>query len=114
MRFIAKLLLGVVILLAAVFAVANRGEITLSFSPLPFELAMPVYAAILGAFAVGLVVGTALAVIGRERMRLRARAGEQRARTLEAELASDKAPPRATAAGALLPAGPARTRLSDD
>jgi len=113
-RVIAKILLGVVILLAAVFAVANRGQITLSFSPLPFELAMPVYAAVLGAFAIGLMVGTALAVIGRERMRLRARAGEQRARTLEAELSGDKTPPRAPATATLLPAGPARARLNDD
>jgi len=113
-KVIAKILLGVVILLAAVFAVSNREDVTLSFSPLPFELTMPVYAAILGAFAVGLVVGTALAVIGRERMCLRARAGEQRARSLEAELTGEKAPKRPVTTGALLPAGPARARLNDD
>jgi len=110
-RLVAKILLGIVILLAAVFAVANRGVVTISFSPLPFELPMPLYAAVLGAFAVGLVVGTALAVIGRERMRLRARAGEQRARSAEARLAREPAPP---AAGPLVPAIPARARLSDD
>jgi len=112
-KFIARLLLLVVTLLVAVFAVANRGAITLSFSPLPFDLAMPVYAAILGAFAIGLVVGTALALVGRERMRLRARAGEQRARTAETRLARKPTPPPAATAG-LLPAGPARARLDDD
>ena len=111
MRFIAKILIGIVVLLAALFAVANRGDVTISFSPLPFEMPMPLYAAVLGAFGVGLVVGTALALIGRERMRLRARAGEQRARTAEARLASEHAPP---AAGPLVPAIPARARLSDD
>lgn len=111
MRLIAKILLGIVILLAAVFAVANRNTVTVSFSPLPFELSLPLYAAVLGAFAVGLVVGTALAVIGRERMRLRARAGEQRARAAEARLAREDAPP---AGGPLVPAIPARARLSDD
>lgn len=45
-KFIVKFLLLAVILLVAVFAVANRDTITISFSPLPFDLAMPVYAAI--------------------------------------------------------------------
>jgi uncharacterized integral membrane protein len=108
-RTIAKILLGIVILLVAVFAIANRGDITLSFSPLPFAFTMPVYAAILGAFAIGLVVGTALALIGRERMRLRARAGEHRARAAETKLAGEQPPP-----GAPLPAVPSRARLNDD
>lgn len=113
MKIIARFLLLAVTLLVAVFAVANRDTITLSFSPLPFDLAMPVYAAILGAFAIGLVVGTALALVGRERMRRRARAGEQRARSAESRLASPPAPAGAATAG-LLPAGPARARLDDD
>lgn len=113
MRLVAKALLAIVILLVAVFAIANRGTVTLSFSPLPFEWTVPLYAAILGAFAIGLIVGTALAVIGRERMRLRARAGEQRARSLEARLQRESATPAAHT-GPLLPAGPARTRLGDD
>ncbi len=113
MKFIARLLLLVVILLVAVFAVANRDTITLSFSPLPFDLAMPVYAAILGALAIGLVVGTALALVGRERMRLRARAGEQRAKSAESKLARKPTPAGAATAG-LLPAGPARARMGDD
>jgi len=113
MKHVAKFLLGVVILLLALFAVANRGDVTLSLSPLPFELAMPVYAAILGAFALGLVIGTALAVIGRERMRLRARAGEQRARTLETKLAHEH-PPVTVGSGTLLPASAGRARFGDD
>jgi len=112
-KFIAKVLLAIVTLLVAVFAVANRGAISISFSPLPFDLAIPVYAAVLGAFAIGLVVGTALALIGRERMRARARAGEQRARSAETRLARAPAPNGAAAAG-LLPAGPDRARLDDD
>lgn len=114
MKLIAKILIGIVVLLAAVFAVANRGTVTISFSPLPFEIPLPVYAAVLGAFAVGLLVGTAFAVIGRERMRFRARAGEHRARTLEETLKREHAQPPAATPGALVPAGPARTRLSDD
>jgi putative membrane protein len=42
--------------LAGAFAAANPQAVTLHLWPLPFELEMPVYAAVLGALGLGLVV----------------------------------------------------------
>ncbi len=42
--------------LAGAFAAANPQAVTLRLWPLPFELEMPVYAAVLGALGLGLVV----------------------------------------------------------
>lgn len=44
-------------LLAIVLAVANRGRVTLSFDPLPFELELPLYVIMLASIFIGIVIG---------------------------------------------------------
>ena len=86
MKLIARILFGLLAVVAVVFALANRGMVTVDLWPLPTEdVTLPLYMAILGAVAVGLVIGIAAAMPARERMRRRARAGERRAATAERE-----------------------------
>lgn len=100
MRFVARILLGLLAVLAVVFALANREVVTVNLWPLPFDKTMPLYIAVLGAVALGLILGAAAAWPARERMRRRARAGERRAaaleRAAEAPMAPAKPPAPAT------------------
>ena len=54
-------------------AVANRGAVTLSLSPLPVEIIAPLYGLLLGALLLGLLVGGFVVWSGRLRRGLRAR-----------------------------------------
>ncbi len=101
MKFVARILLGVVAVVAVVFALANRDVVTVNLWPLPFDKPMPLYIAILGAVALGLILGAAASWPARERMRRRARAGERRAAALERAAAAAKGPanPPAPVAG---------------
>ncbi len=66
-----------------VFAVANRHALTLNLWPLPLEIDLPVYIALLGALAVGMVIGGSAQWISDGKWRRRARAGRRRASALE-------------------------------
>jgi uncharacterized integral membrane protein len=78
------MLFGLLAVIAVVFALANRGKVTVNLWPLPIDdVTLPLYFAILGAMALGLVLGVAAAWPARERMRRRARVGERRAATAE-------------------------------
>ncbi len=100
MKFVARILLGLLCALAVVFALANREVVTVNLWPLPFDKPMPLYIAILGAVALGLILGAAAAWPAREKMRRRARAGERRAAALErAAAAKGPANPPAPVAG---------------
>ena len=114
MKLVARILLGVLAVLAVVFALANREVVTVNLWPLPFDKPMPLYGAILGAVALGLVLGAAASWPARERMRRRARAGERRAAVLErAAAAAPKEPanPPAPVAG---PRGGWRAAMDDE
>lgn len=56
MRYLFWIIALPILALAGAFAAANHGPITLSLWPFPYEMAMPVYVAVLGAFALGFVV----------------------------------------------------------
>ena len=100
MKYVARILLGLLAALAVVFALANRAVVTVNLWPLPFDMPMPLYIAILGAVALGLILGAAASWPARERMRRRARAGERRAAALErAAAAKGPAKPPAPVAG---------------
>jgi hypothetical protein len=91
--------------LAGAFAAANHEPLTLKLWPFPFEAQVPVYAAVLGAFFLGLVVaalwfwtaglGNRLA---RRRLARHERALEQETARLKRELAETSRVPRATTA----------------
>lgn len=65
-------------LAVVVFALANRQPVTLDLWPLPFAVDLPVYLAMLGALALGLLVGTSVQrVSGAGRRRRAARVRER-------------------------------------
>jgi len=71
---------------AVAFAVANRQPVELDLWPLPITLGLAVYLAVLGALAIGLILGL---LIGRAtaggRSAARVRAAEAKTREVEAE-----------------------------
>ncbi len=70
-----------------VFAIANRGTVTVSLDPFPVAFAAPLYLVALGAAFIG-IVGTGLGVARAGwRARQRARKAEKRAAHAEGELA---------------------------
>ena len=75
------------------FAVANRGDVTVSFDPLPFAPDLPLYAVAFAGLALGFVVGAAAAWLGGRRTRRDARASRRKAVTLERDLARRDAGP---------------------
>lgn len=117
MKPVGKLILVLIAIAAAMFAVANRSPIMVSLWPLPFDVTLPLYLAVLGALAAGLVVGAVLSWPGRQRLRWRARASDKRAARLAggARPAVDISSPD-SAAQAAVGASPAlpRPRRSGD
>lgn len=87
--------------LAIIFAVSNRGAVLVDLWPLPWEVMLPLYLLVLGALAVGLVVGALIAWISAGSTRARARREHRRANRLEMELEETRqgdsaaAPPKA-------------------
>ena len=69
-----------------VFAVANRHALTLNLWPLPLEIDLPVYIAVLGALAVGMAIGGSAQWISDGKWRRRARADKRKASALERQL----------------------------
>ena len=99
-RLILSIILAIAIVLIATFAVENRAPVTVDFWPLPWQVHPPLYLAVLGAGALGLIVGAALCGTARLRLWLRARASESRAERLaRAAATAEKSSPPA-------PAGP--------
>ncbi|MFM2129961.1 MAG: hypothetical protein RL477_1507 [Pseudomonadota bacterium] len=58
MRFLFWIIALPVLALAGAFAAANPGPLALRFWPLPYEVTVPVYAAVLGAFFAGLLLAS--------------------------------------------------------
>lgn len=72
--------------LAIIFAVSNRDAVQVDLWPLPWEVMLPLYLLVLGALALGLVVGAVVAWISSGSARSRARREHRRANKLEVEL----------------------------
>ncbi len=66
----------VITVTAVIFAVSNRGTVSLDFWPLPYSIDVPAYLTVLGALLVGFVVGGFIAwapmVTWKTRARMRA------------------------------------------
>jgi uncharacterized integral membrane protein len=73
-------------LLAVLFAVSNRQAVVIDPWPLPWEVTIPLYLLVLGALAVGLVIGAVIAWLSAAGTRGRARRDHRRANRLEGEL----------------------------
>ena len=87
MKIFYRLVFIPVAAIFVVFAVANRHTLTLDLWPLPLEIDLPVYIAVLGALAVGMAVGgSAKMDIGRQVRRRSARADKRKASALERRL----------------------------
>lgn len=118
MKLIGRLILGVIVVVVVVFALANRGPVTLSLWPLPFQdITVPLYAAVLAPMALGLLLGVAASWFARQRLRWRARASEKRAQAAERSAASAAASAATASAGAsaaALPAPRYRPALNDE
>jgi uncharacterized integral membrane protein len=85
LRLVGWLAAIAVAVVIVVFAIANRAPVPVSLDPLPFAIEAPLYAAVLGAFVVGLVAG-ALGVWPRLlRGRAIARRGRRELEALERE-----------------------------
>ena len=74
------------LLILVLFALSNRQELTLGFWPTPYSVAVPASLAILGAMAVGFLVGALITWVSALGARRRARRAEETNRLLQAEL----------------------------
>lgn len=57
MRFLRVFLGALLLLILIVFAVANKGAVTVSVEPLPFVIELPLYLLVFAAILLGLLVG---------------------------------------------------------
>jgi uncharacterized integral membrane protein len=73
-------------ILAAVFAVNNRGAVSVSLWPTPFSVDLPLYLLCLGALVLGLVVGGLFTWIGAAKVRVRLRDRDLEIRGLRRDL----------------------------
>ena len=92
MRRLAKwfilIILGIVLL---VFMLSNRGAVTISLYPLPYEIDMPLFLVFVAVFLLGLFFG---GIVGRWRgfaLRHRLKEAELRISALKKEVAATKA-----------------------
>lgn len=72
--------------LSAFFAINNRQSTTLDFDPFPYELSIPLFAAVLGAALIGLIVGGVAAWARQGKWRRQARALQRKVGGLEGEM----------------------------
>jgi uncharacterized integral membrane protein len=102
MKLVFWVVVGLAAAVLALFAMSNREAVALGLWPLPFELDVPLYLAILAALLIGFMAGVLAAwTAGRHRRRENRRRGRRLA-VLERELAVTQAQP--PGAGANTPA----------
>ncbi|MBV8938749.1 MAG: DUF1049 domain-containing protein [Alphaproteobacteria bacterium] len=71
---------------AVIFAVNNRGFVTLSIDPFPYTLSAPLYLIALMMFAAGIIIGGSAQIARRLRARSALAAAQARIKALENEL----------------------------
>lgn len=91
MRLLFWVIVILVAVAAALFAVSNREAVELAFWPLPFALDLPLYLAVLLALLTGLLFGGLLAWIAGRHWRREVRLRGHRIAALERELAATQA-----------------------
>jgi len=90
-RILTWFILFPLLVIAVVFAVGNRGEMTLDFYPLPLTLALPVYAGIFVAAFFGVIAGGTVCWLSQGRWRRLARQRKRRIAELERDLTATAA-----------------------
>ena len=108
MRYFARLVFIPVAVIVVIFAVMNRGPATVSLWPLPYDIVVPLFVAVLGALAAGALLGGGVVWFGIVKWRFKARAGQRRTRALERELAAARPHDDERIAAAAPPALPPR------
>ena len=97
MKLLFWILVALVAVVLALFAVSNRLSVALGLWPLPFVIELPLYLAILGALLIGFFGGAlAACIVGRRRRREYRQRG-RRIAVLERELAAREAQPAGAA-----------------
>ena len=86
MRFASWILVIVVAIGFAAFAVANREWVEVSLAPLPFSFGLPLFAIIIVVLFLGTLIGAAAAWLSGAKHRRLARRTRRRAGQLEREL----------------------------
>jgi uncharacterized integral membrane protein len=84
-KFIFWLIVFLFGAVVVMFAVANRDPVILSFDPVSFKVALPVYAVLLGGFLLGFLFGGIIVSSSVWKWRRRARQNARRIALLEAE-----------------------------
>ena len=69
LKLITKFFFGMIIFFAAIFATANLNLTTVDFSPFPYEAKIPLYVIILGAFGLGLIIGTSFSSFAKHKLK---------------------------------------------
>jgi len=87
-RFIGWIVAVPVAFIVIAFAIANRTPISVHFDPLPYELDIPLWAAVIGALAFGFILGAVIRWLFDHRWRADARQGKRHVRALEREISS--------------------------
>ena len=92
MKLVFWIVVGVVAAVLALFVMSNRAAVALGLWPLPFELDLPLYLAILAALLIGFISGVLTAWIAGWHRRREIRERGRRIAALERELAAIQAP----------------------
>ena len=89
MKLVFWIVVALIAAVLALFAISNRAAVALGLWPLPLELDLPVYLAILGALLIGFIAGVLAAWLAGRRRENRRRG--RRIAALERELAAREA-----------------------
>jgi uncharacterized integral membrane protein len=89
-RYLSWIITIPIALVIVSFAVSNRGPVDLALWPLPFEITVPVYVAVLTALVLGFLAGGLVAWGADRRYRVAARVRGRKAAQLERELARER------------------------
>ncbi len=88
MKFIGWIIAVPLALVIIAFAIANRAAISVHFDPLPYELDIPLWAAVIGALAFGFVLGAFIRWLFDHRWRSEARQARRHNLALEQEISA--------------------------
>ncbi len=88
MRFIGWIIAIPVAFIVIAFAIANRTAVGVHFDPLPYELDIPLWAAVIGALAFGFILGAVIRWLFDHRWRSEARRSRRHVGALEREIST--------------------------